>query len=134
MLPEFDDNGYLPRGVHVCGVDELTSRFGSGSPEREVETKELLSFIDWARRAGIRRLIINGSYVTATPSPNDVDIVILPGESYPHGEAPYSEQDSVWPFLQIVVAIDEADLETWATKDFGTDRQMIEKGVVEVLL
>jgi hypothetical protein len=134
MLPEFNDNGYLPAGIHVCDVEEVAVRFGAGSPEREIETKELLEFIEWSRRAGVQRLIINGSYVTATQSPNDVDIVILPGEGYPRAEPPYSEQNAVWPFLQIVVAVDEADLMNWAMKDFGTDRELIEKGVVEVLL
>jgi hypothetical protein len=33
-----------------------------------------------------------------------------------------------------VVAVDEADFVSWAMKDFGTDRQLCEKGVVEVLL
>ena len=61
MLPEFDENGYLPAAIHVCSVDECVARFGSGSPERDVETKELLRFIDWARRAGIHRMIVNGS-------------------------------------------------------------------------
>ena len=67
-------------------------------------------------------------------SPNDVDIVILPGDEYPRDEPPYSGQESVWPFLQIVIAVDEIDFQRWALEDFGTDRQLIEKGVVEVTL
>ena len=39
-----------------------------------------------------------------------------------------------WPFLQILVAADEGDLESWATADSGTDRQHRPKGVVEVIL
>ncbi len=41
MLPPFDDLGNLPPGIHPCDTDELVARFGSGSPEREIETQEL---------------------------------------------------------------------------------------------
>ena len=41
MIPPFDDNGFLPPGIHICSLDELRIRFGHGSPEREVEMKEL---------------------------------------------------------------------------------------------
>jgi hypothetical protein len=38
------------------------------------------------------------------------------------------------PFLHVLVAADPDDLEAWATRDFGTDRQRRPKGVVEVVL
>jgi hypothetical protein len=134
LLPPFDDLGNLPPGFHECNTDELVSRFGIGSSEREIETQELLDFIEWARSAGIQRLIVNGSYVTSKSAPNDVDIVVLPGPDYPRGELPCDEQQSRWPFLQILVAADEADLEEWAIRDFGTDRNRNPKGVIEVPL
>ncbi len=134
MIPEFGEHGYLPPGIHRCTDEELVGRFGDGSPERQVETQELLEFLEWARRAGIRRLIINGSYATARPAPNDVDIVMLPGAGYPCDEEPWGEKESQWPFLQILVAADDEDLEAWARDDFGTDRNQREKGVIEVVL
>lgn len=36
--------------------------------------------------------------------------------------------------FQIIVAVDDADSEAWALKDFGTDRSLKPKGVVEVIL
>ena len=134
MLPPFDEFGYLPPGIHACGVQELIVRFGNGSPEREVETQELIDFFAWARNAGIQRVIVNGSYVTAKTAPNDVDIVVLPGADYPRGEPTCDQQEARWPFLQVFVAADEADLEEWSLRDFGTDRNRRAKGVVEVLL
>jgi hypothetical protein len=134
VLPNFDENGLLPQGIHRCDVTELVARFGSGSPEREVETDELVSFLAWARRAGVARVIVNGSYVTSKRAPNDVDVVILPGADYPRHEFAFSEQEMEWPFLQVYVAMDEADLEAWSFQDFGTDRHQRLKGVVEVLL
>lgn len=135
MLPPFDERGYLPFGIHSCTVDELAARFGSGSPEREIETRELVQFIQWAQGAGVRRLIVNGSYVTQKEDPNDVDLVILPGPDYPRDKRPVSEEEEkLWPFLHIFVADDDADLEAWALRDFGTDREFHQKGVIEIPL
>jgi hypothetical protein len=134
LLPSFNELGYLPGGIHLCELEEVIERFGVGSPEREVETQELIDFVAWARRAGIERLIVNGSFVTAKIAPNDVDMVVLPGVNYPARELPYSQQEARWPFLQIFIAIDDADLNSWSLRDFGTDRNRMVKGVVEIKL
>ncbi|MSQ96369.1 MAG: hypothetical protein EXR98_17700 [Gemmataceae bacterium] len=134
MLPAFDDFGNLPPGIHLCSVEELASRFGSGSEEREAEISELLNFIDAARKAGVRRLLVNWSFVTGKLDPNDVDVVILPGPDYPRQEKELDNDELVWPFLQVIVAADDADFEAWATNQFGTDRRSRPKGVVEVRL
>ncbi len=134
MLPPFDEFGYLPPGIHPCDMEELVARFGGGSPEREVETQELIDFVDWARRAGIARVVVNGSYVTSKAAPNDVDLVALPGADYPRGESACSQQEARWPFLQVFIAVDAANLEEWSLRDFGTDRDRRAKGVIEVSL
>ncbi|HTU22078.1 MAG TPA: hypothetical protein VMG10_28825 [Gemmataceae bacterium] len=134
MLPPFDDVGNLPPGIHPCSVAELVERFGSGSEEREAEISELVQLIEAAKRAGARRLLVNGSFVTGKLAPNDVDVVILPGPDYPRQCLPLESDELVWPFLQIIVAVDDADLELWATRHFATDRHKRPKGVVEVTL
>jgi hypothetical protein len=134
MLPDFDENGYLPPGIHRCSIQEVAARFGRGSPERKVETQELVEFVEWAVRAGVRRLLVNGSYVTAAAAPNDVDIVILPGPDYPVHQKSATDRQLQWPFLQVLIAVDDDDFEMWGREDFGTDRNRITKGVVEVIL
>ena len=86
MLPSFDDIVNLPTGIHLCSVEELVARFGVGSEERETQISELLHFIEAARSTGVRRLLVNGSFVTDKLAPNDVDVVFLPGYDYPKGE------------------------------------------------
>ena len=81
-----------------------------------------------------RRLVINGSFVTSKRQPNDVDVVVLPRFGGAGQEALSDLEPSAWPFLQILVAADEGDLERWAADDFGTDRDGRRKGVVEVIL
>jgi hypothetical protein len=134
MLPPFDDFGNLPAGIHSCTIEELVSRFGTGSEERETEINELLNFIDAAKKAGVQRLMVNGSFVTGRLAPNDVDVVILPGPDYPRQSRELESNELIWPFLQIIVAADDADFESWAVKQFSTDRRRRAKGVVEVIL
>jgi hypothetical protein len=134
MLPPFDDYGNLPPGIHLCAVEELAERFGSGSDERETEISELLQFIQEAKVGGVRRLLVNGSFVTGILAPNDVDVVILPGPDYPRQGKKLESDELVWPFLQIIVAADDADFEAWASFQFATDRRSRPKGVVEVIL
>ena len=132
MLPPFDDVGNLPPGIHLCTVAELVARFGSGSEERESEISELLDFIEAAKAAGVIRLIVNGSFVTGKLSPNDVDVVFLPGPDYPRQSKKLEE--AVWPFLQVIYAANEGLFEAWATDHFATDKKQRPKGVVEVIL
>jgi hypothetical protein len=134
MLPPFDESGNLPRGIHRASIEEVVDRFGHGSPEREVEACELFQFVEWARRHGVRRLIINGSFVTDKPDPNDVDVVLLPDGNERQQDVGFESEPQAWPFLQILFAADDADLERWARDDFGTDREGRDKGVVEVIL
>ena len=132
MLPPFDDYGNLPPGIHSATMDEIIERFGTGSPEREVEAAELADFVKSAIEIGVRRIIVNGSFTTGKLVPNDVDLIILPAEdSYDRIEV---STELSWPFLQIIIAADDADLERWALEDFGTDRRQRAKGVVEVVL
>jgi len=134
MIPSFDENGNLPPGIHPAPLDEIVDRFGRGSVEREVEIRELIELVGWARRQPVARLIVNGSFVTDKRHPNDVDVVLLP-RSRSMGEEAMLELDlPQWPFLQILVAADEADLDRWANDDSGTDREGCPKGVVEVIL
>jgi hypothetical protein len=103
--------------------------------QQNVKFKHRSYSIFWiGRKVGIRRVIVNGSYVTAKISPNNVDIVVLPGPDYPRGEPASDHQSVRWPFLQILVATDDADLREWSLKDFGSDRNRHAKGVIEVLL
>ena len=134
MLPELNDWGVLPAGRHLCAESELADRFGHGSPEREVEINELRRFINWCHRTGVQRLLINGSFVTEKLDPIDVDVVILPKPNVTAAELPPKSEDIVWPFLQVQVALDENDFETWAREDFGIDNRGIPKGTVEIRL
>ena len=77
MIPPFDDDGYLPPGLHTATLDEIEARFGRESELRQVQIESLRWLLDPARRAGVLRIVINGSFTTAVLEPNDVDCALL---------------------------------------------------------
>ena len=77
-FPEFDSYGDLPAGVHQASLDEVLSRFGQNTPQRLLVSRRLLRIYELARGTGkLARFIIFGSYVTAKPDPNDIDIILV---------------------------------------------------------
>jgi len=49
MIPEFNDNGYLPAGIHSATLDAITARFGLEPELRCVQMDSLRWMIDLAR-------------------------------------------------------------------------------------
>ena len=79
-IPELDDNGCLPPGVHDCSVAELKDRFGrfQGSDRRPKLIERLEAFVADAQRAAIfAEIIVDGSFVTSKPDPGDVDLLLV---------------------------------------------------------
>ena len=77
-LPELNEQGELPPGVHQATLYEVTTRFGKEAGQRLKVTDRLKRIYQIARATGkLERLIIFGSYVTVKPEPNDVDIVLI---------------------------------------------------------
>jgi len=77
MIPAFRTDGYLPEGLHPASEGDATFRFGSDTPRRTRLVLRLRRWLLLARDIGARRLLIDGSFVTAKPEPEDVDAVIL---------------------------------------------------------
>jgi hypothetical protein len=61
--------------------------------------------------------------------------VMLKVGNYPRDQpSANADEESLWPFLHILVAPDDDDLDRWILHDFGTDGYLRPKGVVEVIL
>jgi hypothetical protein len=133
MIPEFNERGYLPAGVHPASLDEIETRFGQQSEVRQVQMESLRWLVELARKAGVRRLIINGSFVTERLEPNDVDCVLLVGKESSRDKITEKEILSGLPFLEIAL-IGQEDFDYMVETVYASDRQWILKGVVEVLL
>ena len=97
MIPDFNEHGYLPPGIHSATLEEIEEHFGRGSELRRAEMQSLRWLVDAARRAGVLRIIVNGSFVADVYEPNDVDCVLLIGPDYPRNPRPTPSCNKVYP-------------------------------------
>ena len=83
-IPAGDDEGFLQDGVYDCSLEEIRDRFGSFqiTDRRQRLFEKLERYVQAVRGAGIAAsIIVNGSFVTGTPDPNDVDLILeLPAD------------------------------------------------------
>jgi hypothetical protein len=132
MIPPFDEHGYLPPGVHPALLKEVEARFGCESELRRVQMESLRWLMDIARRAGVERIIINGSFVTDEFEPDDVDCVLLIGPGFPQDPGAEEELHAGLPFLELNL-VSKTDFEFLVKTFFATDRRSIPKGMVEII-
>ena len=77
-LPNLNREGELPEGIHKTTIDEVVSQFGSGTSQREIVTARLQKIYQLAKGTGyLQRFLIFGSYITAKPEPNDIDVILV---------------------------------------------------------
>ena len=131
MIPPLEINGYLPPGIHSANLDEIEARFGCESELRQVQMASLRWLVDLARRAGIRQLVIAGSFVTDVFEPNDVDCVLLVEPDHPLDAAAIDEIADGLPFLDLQI-VEPLEFTILVEHFFATDRHGIPKGFVEV--
>ena len=49
MIPPFNDDGYLPPGIHPATLEEIAARFGQESELRRAEMESLQWLVQVAR-------------------------------------------------------------------------------------
>ncbi|MEH1779831.1 MAG: hypothetical protein V7K67_33775 [Nostoc sp.] len=72
MIPEFDENGNLPPGLHFGDWKEFKERFGY-TDKRMQMIHGIEAVMAELKTAGCRTFYINGSFVTSEPKPRDFD-------------------------------------------------------------
>lgn len=141
-LPNLNEAGELPIGIHQATIDEVIAQFGSGTLQREAVTARLQRIYQIAKDTGnLQQLIIFGSYITGKPEPNDVDVVIIFNDDFDltvcseevkrllnHQQAENEFGASIFsirPSLLLLETLDEF-IESWQIKRDGTRRGIIE--------
>jgi len=76
-IAAFRPDGYLPEGIHLASEDEVAIRFGRENRQRRRLISRLRQWIELGKAIGMLRLLVDGSFVTATEEPDDVDAVML---------------------------------------------------------
>ena len=89
-IPEFNQRGVLPRGLHKCSHKEFIRRFcildGTENSNESISARSfyievLEQLFGHSVERGAKSVIFGGSFVTKDEYPNDIDcIVILPNE------------------------------------------------------
>jgi hypothetical protein len=79
-IPALDADGLLPVGIHTCDLQEIKISFGgfTDSSRRPDLFQRLVKYVADVRSAGIAEsIVINGSFVTAKPDSNDIDLILV---------------------------------------------------------
>jgi hypothetical protein len=132
MIPSFDDNGFLPAGIHPATLEEIEARFGMQSELRRVQMESVRWMAELAIRAEAERIVLNGSFVTDIMEPNDVDCVLLfiPGRR--RNREAFRELQTGLPFLDIAVT-GPLEFDEFVSDTFAVDRFGVPKGMIEIL-
>lgn len=79
-IPQFDERGLLPAGVHTCTLDELKAWAASvpNAERRLMLVEKFENFLNEVIRpiAAGWPLVIDGSFATDKPFPNDIDFAL----------------------------------------------------------
>ncbi len=132
MIPSFNENGYLPPGIHPANLEEIAARFGQQSELRRVQMESVRWLVDLARRVGIPRIVVNGSFVTDKLEPNDIDCVLLIVPGLPRDPDAELELLGGLPFVNMEFVEQEA-FDQFTQQIFATDRSQVPKGLIEVM-
>ncbi len=132
MIPEFNDDRYLPPGVHLASLDEIAARFGRESEIRQAQMDSIRWLVDMAKKAGVQRLILNGSFVTDAVEPNDVDCALLLAADFPLDPAAAADLSEALPFVDLHMA-EAKEFAILVEHLYASDRDAVPKGVIEVV-
>lgn len=141
-LPEFNENGDLPTGVHRASLADTVARFGTGSDRRKLVARRLERIYQIASQTGhLTRFVVFGSFVTDKHEPNDVDVFMIMDDNFDmgslvgkprlllvdHGTAQDHFGASVfWIRRMAAIGGEQAAIEDWQIKRDGTERGIVE--------
>src|SRR5438270_8800699 len=72
MIPDFDADGNLPRGIHWATWQEFVSRFDT-TPRRTELLGGLIRALYILKRSGCQTVYVDGSFVSSKNVPGDFD-------------------------------------------------------------
>jgi hypothetical protein len=140
-LPAFNDDGDLPPGVHRATLSEVLERFGQGSVQRCAVADRLKRVYELVASTGhLARFVVFGSFITAKPDPDDVDVILLMEDTFDlasvTGEAalPFQHMEAdahfgasvFWTRRSGAIGGEQAMIEYWQVRREGGRRGIVE--------
>jgi hypothetical protein len=96
-IPEFNEDGDLPVGIHPATLADFLARFGRANRARVIVGRRLQRIVAAALSTGrLRRLVVFGSFVTAKEEPNDVDVFMIMDDEFDAANVP----ETAWPLFR----------------------------------
>lgn len=84
-IPHLNESGLLPEGIHDCALNDVQACFGNfqESDRRLQLWARLTRFLQEVRNCGlVRAVLLDGSFVTGKPNPNDIDLILVVPEDH----------------------------------------------------
>ncbi len=139
MIPQFNQDGYLPMGIHKATQNEIKIRFGIGSNQRIMLFKRLVKLLKLLKNQSkhIQLFLLNGSFVYNKDSPKDLDCILVLKKDFDYS-SPESQllRQAKKVFHTHLFTFDEDDEPGYKRilEFFCYDREGNPKGILEVLL
>lgn len=73
MIPQFNEDGNLPEGMHSASWKEIQEKFGSNIYRKRL-LRGLESGLNNLKSAGCKQAFLDGSFVSSKRRPNDFDV------------------------------------------------------------
>ena len=144
MLPEFNQDGNLPEGIHLATEGEVFTRFATPSARRQWLGEQLRSLLALAKSTGqLARMFLWGSFVTSKEVPNDLDVLLVMDTGFVVEAVPAQAQvvfDHVQARLRFhadvfwtKASLDPQVLPLWLDT-YQTGKDFTRRGIVEVIV
>jgi len=84
MVPEFNKYGNLPAGIYKLSIASIEKIFGTNSEKRILLFNKFRNFLELLSpfKKNIKRIVLDGSFVTSKESPGDIDCIMIIEKGY----------------------------------------------------
>ena len=139
MLPEFNKYGNLPAGIYKSSITCIENKFGKSSEERISLFNNFRKFLKILSpfKKNIKRLILDGSFVTSKESPGDIDCIMIIENNFRFIPEIVEELGNSKELYNIhLFTFEEKNTESCRgmLNFFSKDKDLKPKGIIEVIL
>ncbi|MBU4228133.1 hypothetical protein KJ813_08110 [bacterium] len=139
MLPEFNKYGNLPAGIYKSSISCIENKFGTSSEERISLFNDFRKFLKMLSpfKKNIKRLILDGSFVTSKESPGDIDCIMIINNNFRFIPEIVEELGNSKELYNIhLFMFEEKNIESCRgmLNFFSKDKDLKPKGIIEVIL
>jgi len=139
MIPEFNKYGNLPGGIYKSSITCIENKFGISSEKRILLFNNYQIFLELLSpfKKNIKRIILDGSFVTSKESPGDIDCIVIIENNFRFTpEIVKKLCDSKKLYNIHLFMFEEKNIGSYRKilNFFSKDRDLKPKGIVEVIL